>query len=156
MGTFAEAFRDGLPPQVLQAVLHERFAEARFRDELKDDAFAYFVAEDREGFQGYAVLHPADAPVAAPAPAFELSRLYVRGDFHGAGLGPALMESCVAEASARGGRSLWLKVWMENPRARAFYRRWGFEARAREALEVAGVVLDHEVMVKGLEGVALG
>lgn len=156
MGTFAEAFRDGLPPQVLQEVLDQRFSDARFRGELADEAFAYFVAEDREGFQGYGVIHRGEAPVAAAAPTFELSRLYVRADHHGAGLGPALMEACITEAIAREGRSLWLQVWVENPRAKAFYRRWGFEARAREAMAVAGVVLEHEVMVKDLEGAELG
>ena len=151
MTTFTEAFGVDLPPQAFQALLDERFTEAQFQAELADPAFAYAVAEDRDGFQGYAVIHAAAAPVPTTAPAFELCRIYVRTDLHGTGLGQALMEACLSEIFHRGGRSVWLKVWAGNLRARAFYRRWGFQERGRENVELPSVMLEHLILVRDLE-----
>jgi ribosomal protein S18 acetylase RimI-like enzyme len=36
------------------------------------------------------------------------------------------MRACLAEAEKRGHDSLWLGVWEHNPKAQAFYRKWGF------------------------------
>jgi ribosomal protein S18 acetylase RimI-like enzyme len=33
----------------------------------------------------------------------------------------------VARAEFNGAMALWLGVWEKNPRASAFYRKWGFE-----------------------------
>jgi GNAT superfamily N-acetyltransferase len=60
-----------------------------------------------------------------PSP-IELARLYVDRGWHGRAVGAALMKQVVDEARARGARTLWLGVWEQNARARAFYARWGF------------------------------
>ena len=39
----------------------------------------------------------------------------------------AQVEQIIAEARRQGVEALWLGVWERNPRAIAFYRRWGFE-----------------------------
>jgi RimJ/RimL family protein N-acetyltransferase len=36
------------------------------------------------------------------------------------------MATCLAEITARGADVAWLGVWERNPRAIAFYRKWGF------------------------------
>jgi ribosomal protein S18 acetylase RimI-like enzyme len=36
------------------------------------------------------------------------------------------MQRCLEAAAERGHRSVWLGVWEHNPRAIAFYERWGF------------------------------
>ena len=36
------------------------------------------------------------------------------------------MQAAIDEAQRRGHDTLWLGVWEHNPRARAFYRKWGF------------------------------
>lgn len=148
--TFEEAFREALPEAVLEAIFAERFTPERFRGELKDEAFALFIAEDAEGFQGYGVVQADPPPVPLEGAALELGRLYVRAARHGEGVGEALMDACVAEARRRGARWLWLKVWEDNPRAWAFYRRWGFTEAGREEVRVAGVVLPHRILVKEL------
>ena len=148
--TFEEAFGEALPRTVLEEIFALRFTVERFRAELRDPAFAAFVAEDAAGLQGYGVVQSDLPPVALDGPALELGRLYVRAACHGEGVGEALMAACVAEARERGAHWLWLKVWEANPRARAFYRRWGFAMAGREEVRVAGAVLPHLILVKDL------
>ena len=57
----------------------------------------------------------------------ELKRLYVARAWHGQGVAQALMEAALDAARARGAATLWLGVWERNPRAAAFYRKYGFE-----------------------------
>ena len=64
-------------------------------------------------------------PVRGPAP-LELKRLYVVRAWHGRGVAHALMEAAIAAARARGAQTLWLGVWEHNPRAFAFYSKYGF------------------------------
>ena len=59
-------------------------------------------------------------------PAAELRQLYVDSAWHGHGVAVALMDWVLAEARRRGAADLWLSVFTENHRARAFYRRYGF------------------------------
>jgi ribosomal protein S18 acetylase RimI-like enzyme len=37
------------------------------------------------------------------------------------------MDACADDARKRGGRTLWLGVWDQNPRAIRFYTKWGYE-----------------------------
>jgi ribosomal protein S18 acetylase RimI-like enzyme len=57
-----------------------------------------------------------------------------------------LMAECVAEARRRGGRTLWLGVWQENPRAIAFYRKAGFGVVGTTAFRLGSQVQDDHVM----------
>ena len=46
--------------------------------------------------------------------------------FHGRGVGEALLNACVRQAREWGCDVVWLGVWERNPRAIAFYEKWGF------------------------------
>jgi ribosomal protein S18 acetylase RimI-like enzyme len=67
-------------------------------------------------------LHPQ---IEAVAPA-ELRKLYVAPAYHGAGVANALMGQAIARLESRHLQVAWLSVYSENPRAVAFYKRWGF------------------------------
>ena len=56
----------------------------------------------------------------------ELKRLYVARAWHGQGVAQALMDAALDTARARGAQTLWLGVWERNPRAVAFYAKYGF------------------------------
>ena len=69
--------------------------------ELADPAFAFRVAEADRGLAGYAKLGPVSLPVTPARPAAELSQLYLRKAWHGAGIAQALMDWTLAAARER-------------------------------------------------------
>lgn len=56
----------------------------------------------------------------------ELYRLYVAKVWHGRGVAQAVMAKVFAMVAEAGVDCLWLGVWEHNPRAIAFYRKFGF------------------------------
>jgi ribosomal protein S18 acetylase RimI-like enzyme len=77
------------------------------------------------GFTQLRLARPSPA-VTAQKPA-ELSRIYVAAEWHGRGIAQSLMDRAVADAARAGCDVLWLGVWEHNPKAMAFYRKFGFE-----------------------------
>lgn len=96
-------------------------------NEIDDPAMRTLLAEDDGGLVGYAQLRWGAAPacVGGRAPG-EIQRLYVDARRYGSGVARALMHACLAALAARGSDVAWLGVWERNPRAIAFYRKFGF------------------------------
>ena len=127
--TFSETFAADNSPEDLAAYLAASFNLARQTDELADPASTFLFAEVGGLTAGYAQLHdgePADGVEGAKP--VELVRLYVSREWHGRGVGEALMHACVDEARQGGHETMWLGVWERNGRAQAFYRKWDFRA----------------------------
>jgi len=55
------------------------------------------------------------------------------------------------EAKSTGSRSIWLGVWEHNPRALAFYKRWGFEIVGRQAFLLGQDLQQDFVMVRPVQ-----
>jgi GNAT superfamily N-acetyltransferase len=79
-----------------------------------------------DALAAFAKLGPRALPVEPSGPALELRQLYVEEAWHGQGVSHALMRWALDEARARGASELYLSVWSENHRAKAFYRGYGF------------------------------
>jgi ribosomal protein S18 acetylase RimI-like enzyme len=109
------------------ALFRSRFSVADWARELADPELAFRVAEADDALAGYAKLGPVTLPVAPAAPAAELSQLYLRKAWHGAGVAQALMGWVLETARERGAEELYLSVFIDNHRARRFYARYGFE-----------------------------
>ena len=76
---------------------------------------------------GYARIGPLTFDVdTGDRPALQLYQLYVDPPWHGSGVAAELLDWAIAAARARKAVDLWLSVFVDNPRARAFYRRHGF------------------------------
>lgn len=95
--------------------------------EIVDPAMVTLLSEDDGKLIAYAQLRWGEVPhcVAANA-AGEIQRLYVAADWHGKGVAQELMAACIGEIQQRGADAVWLGVWEHNPRAIAFYRKFGF------------------------------
>jgi diamine N-acetyltransferase len=130
--TFRETFERDNTPEDMARYLAEAFTPERQAAEISDAAGVMLLAEC-EGpsgemeVVGYAhlVSGPAPAAVRGPAP-LELKRLYVARAWHGKGVAQPLMDAVLDAARARGAQTVWLGVWERNPRAVAFYRKYGF------------------------------
>lgn len=126
--TFYDTFAADNTPENMAAYLGESFGADIQAAELSDPSNCFLIAEKDGAAVGYAKLHFGEAPACVGDPhAVELQRIYVLNDWIGHGIGAALMQSCVREAASRGHTTLWLGVWEHNPRAIAFYQKWGFE-----------------------------
>jgi len=124
---FHETFAAGNSPEDMAAYLDASFSPAKQAAELAEPGSLFLIAELDGEVAGYARLKegPAPAEVAGSRP-IELVRIYAGRAWQGRGVGAALMQACLDEAGRRGCDAIWLGVWEQNPRALAFYRKWGF------------------------------
>lgn len=125
--TFSDAFGATNTPENLAAYLAFSFSPSRQAAELADPAVTFFIAELDDTPVGYAQLRAGQPPAAiSGSRPIELVRIYAARPWIGHGVGAALMQSCIEQSRTLGYDVMWLGVWEHNPRARAFYRRWGF------------------------------
>jgi len=136
--TFSETFAADNTPEDLAAYVAVSFNVAQQTAELEDPASTLLIAEVDGRAAGYAKLHDGEAEKGVEgAKPVELVRLYVSRDWLGRGIGEQLMRACIDEARQAGHETIWLGVWERNPRAIAFYEKWGFR-RAGEKRFVVG------------------
>ena len=135
--TFKETFAADNNPEDMDAYLASSFNLAQQAAELADPASTFFIAEVGGVAAGYAKLQ-AGEPAAGieGAKPVELVRLYVSREWHGLGVGEALMRACVDEAQRAGHETIWLGVWERNGRAQSFYRKWNFRAVGKHVFQL--------------------
>ncbi|HEU5285946.1 MAG TPA: GNAT family N-acetyltransferase [Sphingomicrobium sp.] len=119
--TFGHLYRS----EDLDAFLSQ-FSPQAWLAEHRDPSYAFRIAEARGDAVAFAKLGSLSVPVEPAGPALELRQLYVLRPWQGTGIAQQLMEWALAEARARGIAELYLTVYTDNHRARAFYRRYGF------------------------------
>jgi ribosomal protein S18 acetylase RimI-like enzyme len=126
--TFRETFEAENTAEDMAGYLAEAFTPERQKAEIRDPSNVMLVAAEGRRLIGYAQLASGPAPRAVRAPSpIELKRFYVSRAWQGRGVAQLLMTSVLQAARAREAETLWLGVWERNPRAIAFYRKYGFE-----------------------------
>jgi len=123
--SFVETFGHLYRAEDLEAFLR-RLNEEGFRAELLDGEHQVRFAEADGEPVAFVKVGPVTLPVEPARPALEFRQLYVLRPWQGSGIAAALADWALAEARARGAEELYLSVWAENVRAKAFYRRYGF------------------------------
>ena len=123
--SFVETFAHLYRPEDLDAFLR-RLSEEGFRAELLDGEHRVRFAEADGEPVAFVKLGPITLPVEPSRPALEFRQLYVLKAWQGAGVAQALSEWAIGKARERGAEELYLSVFTENHRAKAFYRRYGF------------------------------
>jgi GNAT superfamily N-acetyltransferase len=128
-----EAYAGLIPGDVLAArrAARERRIEV-WRDSLTRGLWEQWVAEDDERLLGFATVGSGRDKPEPGLPGRELMSLYVRREVYGEGVGYALFNAAIGDASAH----LW--VLDGNDRAIGFYRRQGFELDGRVKTERVG------------------
>jgi diamine N-acetyltransferase len=126
--TFLDTFGADNTPENMAAYLAASFGPEKQAAELADPDTLFLIAEIGTEAVGFARLREGPPALGSSAlRPMEIVRFYSRQDWIGRGVGAALMRACLDEAQERGCDRLWLDVWEHNPRAQAFYRKWGFE-----------------------------
>jgi GNAT superfamily N-acetyltransferase len=154
--TFALACPPGTSPDAIEEFVLTHLSEERFGGYLADPARDIRLALDRHTPAGYTMLvfgEPADADVADAVtfrPTVELSKVYVHGDHHGAGIAAPLMAATLAAARARGAAGVWLGVNKRNGRAIRFYEKSGFSVVGGKTFLVGPELHHDHVMERAL------
>lgn len=127
--TFWDAFHDHPKnaPEDLADYMQKAFNTNQIRRELAEENSIFLIAEIENEPAGYAKITfgAIEDGITAEKP-IELNRLYSHQKFLGKGVGAKLMEECFRIAKENDCDVMWLGVWEFNPRARAFYEKYGF------------------------------
>ena len=149
--TFRDTYSLMSDPVEVEDYIRTNFTAKLLEEQIADDSATFLLGSIANRFIGYTHVRLSVAPacVAGPDPV-ELSRLYLEQSFHGQGYGSALMRASLCEARARNGQTLWLSVYSENIKARAFYVAMGFlEIGARDFL-FGGRIYNDPVMSRAI------
>ncbi|MBI5303085.1 MAG: GNAT family N-acetyltransferase [Chloroflexi bacterium] len=145
--TFYATFAVDNTPADMQAYLAASFSPDIQARELADPQSIFLIAEIDGDTVGYAQLRQNHIPSCVTgARPIEIGRLYARKQWHGRGVGAALMRACLAHATRQNSDTLWLDVWEHNPRAIAFYRAWGFTQVGTQAFQLGDDLQNDFVM----------
>jgi len=145
--TFQETFGPANTPEDMADYLSRSFSPSQQQTELNDPSTVFLIAQVGEEAVGYARLRQGPSPAQVRASnGVEIVRLYAIQERIGRGVGHALMQACLVQADSHGNDVIWLDVWEHNGRARAFYRKWGFEEVGTQPFQL-GNDLQNDVLM---------
>ncbi len=146
--TFADTFAKDNTPENMAIYLEASFSPQKQAAELADPHGRFLIVESQGQPVGYARLHsgPAPACIGGQRP-IEIVRFYSIREYIGRGVGAYLMQACLDEAARQGCDVVWLDVWEENPRAIAFYKKWGFTEAGRQDFQL-GEDVQHDWLMR--------
>ncbi|MFN8485437.1 MAG: N-acetyltransferase [Anaerolineae bacterium] len=148
---FTRTYGSAVPVHILQPYLARSFNAEAMAAAIVAPGVTHLLALEDGVPIGFSKLEPSPLPPCVGAShAVELSKLYVDTAHHSRGVGASLLLRTVTEAGRQGWNTLWLCVWEHNPRAVAFYHKWGFEIVGRTHIYVDSVVFHDYVMERRL------
>jgi diamine N-acetyltransferase len=154
--TFRDTFAAANTVEDMERYVAEAFTPERQAGEIADPDSTILVAEHSTSSEAaelvaYAHLVSGSAPAAVRGSApIELKRLYVARAWQGRGVAQALMDAVLNAARLRGAEMLWLGVWERNPRAAAFYEKYGFTRVGEHSFVLGSDVQTDWVLVRPL------
>jgi len=128
----------------IDAMLADRYAPQRIREQLHDPRHAWRVARQDDALTGF-------AHALLENSACKLDKLYVHPAQQHRGLGAALLREIEAWARVQQTRRLWLQVNRGNTQAIRAYEKYGFRIVESRVFDIgSGFVMDDHVMEKSL------
>ena len=129
-----ETYRDTFGPYIVEKDLEDYFSTVLSLEQIEKDlqdpeSETYFVLNEEQEICGFLKINWGQAqtePVEMDK-SFEIQRIYVKKEFHGAGFGKEMFTFALDQAKSRGFEWAWLGVWERNFKAQDFYYRFGFE-----------------------------
>jgi diamine N-acetyltransferase len=148
---FTQAFASLNTPENFAMYLAGAFFTEKQAGELATPGCTFFIISNGPVPAGYARLQGGSGKdcVQSQNPV-ELVRFYVLEEWKGKGVAHKLMEACLADAQAGGFDTIWLSAWKKNPRALAFYQKWGFVEVGSAIFVVGEDPQEDAIMARGL------
>lgn len=136
------------PPLISQAqidaMLADRYAPARIREQLDDPHHAWWNARRGDALSGF-------AHALLDESGCKLDKLYVHPERQRGGIGAALLQAVEDWARRQQRPRLWLQVNRGNAQAIRAYEKYGFRIVESRVFDIGdGFVMDDHVMEKWL------
>ncbi len=149
--TFQETFGYLNSKEDMDKFMNEQFTRQRLIDEVYDPSYIFLVALDENVPVGYVCMRiSSKRDELGNADALEIARIYVINRYIGTGIGKELMQRCILIAKEMKKEVVWLGVWEKNPKAIAFYEKWGFEKFAEHTFLLGNDPQNDWLMKKAL------
>jgi ribosomal protein S18 acetylase RimI-like enzyme len=146
--TFHDTFKPSNTEKDMELYLAKNFSTEQLERELKEAGTTFIIAEHNGEAVGYAKMRTQEEPEGLnESNQIEIERFYSRKEYFGKAVGKTLMEACLKIGKAAGHKVAWLGVWEHNPRAIAFYEKWGFQRFGTHAF-VLGTDLQTDILMK--------
>lgn len=124
---FYDSFANDNAEENIHLYLKRTYSPEIQLSELTNPEVVFLIAEIEDEAVGYVKINlNSRAGSVQGSRTIEIERIYAAKEHIGKGVGKSLMQACIEEAKQRDCDSLWLGVWEKNPRAIAFYKKWGF------------------------------
>jgi ribosomal protein S18 acetylase RimI-like enzyme len=152
--TFKDAFvYDNLASNI-DMYCQQNFSSQIQQQEILNSNVVTFLAEVDQALVGFAQMKLESSVdcVNASRPA-ELYRLYVATNQHGTGIAHKIIQEVLCRASEANSDRLWLGVWEDNPKAIAFYQKYGFKMVGEHIFNLGLDPQRDLIMVADIEGV---
>jgi diamine N-acetyltransferase len=127
--TFFDTFKGTCTDEDIQGFIETCFNPGQVHKELLDADDFYFIAFLNEEAAGYIRLKEDESGVSEIKKhrGIELKRIYVLKEYHSQKIGAKLMNFALDFAAEKNYELIWLGVWEHNEKAKAFYKKFGFE-----------------------------
>ncbi|HEX4959011.1 MAG TPA: GNAT family N-acetyltransferase [Lacibacter sp.] len=126
--TFYDAFAKDNTKENMDHFMSTVFTKEALMQQVLNNEGIFLLAYDGDDVVGYVRMREEnEEQIMEGADAIEIARIYAVQQSVGKGVGPALMQACIDMAVELKKSVIWLGVWEKNPRAIAFYQKWGFE-----------------------------
>jgi ribosomal protein S18 acetylase RimI-like enzyme len=133
----------------LEEYLDYTYAVDKIASSINKENNVYFLANVDGLPAGFAKLkkHSLNDQIESFVQA-ELQKLYVLKQYHGKGVGEALMQSVINLIGSFEPECLWLDTHISNERAIRFYERHGFKKSGTHQFTIGTQTFEYYVMVK--------
>ena len=126
--TFYETFGYVNTKENMDKFMNEQFTREKLISEVSEPGNTFLLAFDGNTPVGYVRMREGEKfPEFQEKDSIEIVRIYSINSYLGTGVGQQLMRQCIFVAKELKKDIIWLGVWEKNPRAIAFYTKWGFE-----------------------------
>ncbi|MEM7138428.1 MAG: GNAT family N-acetyltransferase [Myxococcota bacterium] len=143
-----EIWNEHFPAIIGQAQVDYMLAELQsagaIRRQIREAHYEYFLVGETEARAGYFAL-----VAGSEEGSMQLSKLYVRREARGRGVGRRAIAWIVGECRGRGLSKIWLTVNKDNLESIAFYEHHGFVIQEAAAFDIGGgFMMDDYIMTR--------